>query len=206
MTAKVVSASVWASETYSNYKAIVLGNRDCSSGPAPLAAAEANAIGTTGWAAAVKGNVVIIGTDPTVHPGIGGVSGAQLWKSAIAFAAAGPDTGAVISLSCYYQSSPYGTLVPVLKGFETSGIFKVQGNVPCTGDVAIVASSPALTGLTAGPGGTLSAWGCSVHEGFNSWDPSFIPLAIATDVPPALKTFPAADPQGFPYILPGAKR
>jgi hypothetical protein len=55
--------------------------------------------------------------------------------------------------------------------------------------------------LTGGPGGTLSAWSCSVHEGFNSWDPSFIPLAIATDVAPALKTYPVADPKGFPYIL-----
>jgi hypothetical protein len=141
---------------------------------------------------------VIIGTDPTYHQSAGG---AQLWKSALSFAAAGPGTGAVIALSCYYGSAAAGTSVPVLKGFEATGTFTVQGNIPCAGDVAIVATSPALTGLTGGPGGTLSAWSCSVHEGFNSWDPSFIPLAVATDVAAALKTYPKADPKGFPYIL-----
>jgi hypothetical protein len=198
MTAQIASPGAWPSEPYSAYKAIVLGDPNCSSTTAPLAAAEANA---AVWAAAVTGNVVIIGTDPTVHPGSGGASGAQLWRSAIAFAAAGPGTGAVISLSCYYLSAPAGTPVPILKGFEKTGLFRVQGGIPCVGDVDIVATSPALTGLTGGLGGTLSGWGCSAHEGFNSWEPSFIPLAIATDVPAALKTYPVADPRGFPYIL-----
>lgn len=211
LTADIVPATgpvSWTTppQPYSAYRAIVLGDPNCQTTTAPLAAAEANATGATGWTAAVKGNVVIIGTDPTVHPGINGVSGAQLWHSAIKFAVAGavpggPGPGAVIALSCYYNGAPSGTLVPVLKGFESTGVFKVQGGIPCAGDVAIVAASPALTGLTGGPGGTLSAWGCSVHEGFNSWDPSFIPLAIATDVAPALKTYPVAAPKGFPYIL-----
>jgi hypothetical protein len=126
-------------------------------------------------------------------------------RSAINFAVSGfaaDGTGSVIVLSCYYASASAGTPVPVLDAFSsTPNAFKVQGGIPCTGDVAIVASSPALTGLTGGPGGTLSAWRCSVHEGFNNWDPSFIPLAVATDVPAALKTYPAADPKGFPYIL-----
>ena len=201
MTAKIVSAADWPSEKYSDYKAIVLGDPLCRTNPSSVAAAEANAMGPTGWAAAVTGNVVIIGTDSSLHTGAGGVRGAQLWRSAIAFAAAGTGTGAVISLSCYYNGSPSGTPVPVLKGFEKSGSFSVQGGIPCLGAVDIVASSPALTLLTGGSGGTLSNWGCSVHEGFNSWDPSFIPLAIATDVPPSLRTYPVADPRGFPYIL-----
>lgn len=193
-------ANTWPTppQPYSNYKAIVLGDPTCVGTSSPVAAAEANSAGVAGWAAQVTGNVVIIGTDPTYHQSAGG---AQLWKSALSFAAAGPGTGAVIALSCYYGSAAAGTSVPVLKGFEATGTFTVQGNIPCAGDVAIVATSPALTGLTGGPGGTLSAWSCSVHEGFNSWDPSFIPLAVATDVAAALKTYPKADPKGFPYIL-----
>jgi hypothetical protein len=192
-------AGTWPTppQPYSAYKAIILGDPSCGSSTS-IAAAEANSAGVSGWAAAVTGNVVIIGTDPTYHKAQGG---AQLWKSAIGFAAAGPGTGAVIALSCYYNSALSGTTVPVLKGFESTGTFAVQGGVPCLGDVSIVAASPALTGLTGGPGGTLSAWSCSVHEGFNSWDPSFIPLAVATDVPPGLKTYPKSEPIGFPYIL-----
>jgi hypothetical protein len=90
-------------------------------------------------------------------------------------------------------------VVNVLNGF---GVFKVSGNVPCAGAVAIVASSPALTGLTGGPTGTLSNWNCSVHEWFNTWDPSFIPLAVATDIPSPPPNFTAADgTRGHPYIL-----
>src|ERR1700674_5005217 len=59
-----------------------------------------------------------------------------------------------------------------------------------------------MVGLT---NATLSGWGCSVHEGFTTWDASFLPLAIATDStpPPAVPhNFTAADGNsGFPYIL-----
>lgn len=198
LSADIVPAAGWASppKPYSGYKAIVLGDPSCGA-TAALAAAEANA---ATWAAAVTGNVVIIGTDPTFHAYSGTtLRGAQLWKSAVQFAASGTGTGAVIALSCYYSSAPASTPVPVLSGF---GVFEVTGNVPCAGAVAIVASSPALTGLTGGPTGTLSNWSCSVHEWFNTWPSSFIPLAVATDIvsPPA--NFTAADgTRGHPYIL-----
>lgn len=197
LTADVVSAAGWATppQAYSAYRAIVLGDPGCS-GLGPTAAAEANA---ATWAAAVTGNVVIIGTDPSVHPGTNGTQGAQLWRSAIQFAASGTGTGAVISLSCYYNGAGLSTPVNVLSGF---GSFTVTGNVPCAGAVAIVASSPALTGLTGGPTGTLSNWSCSVHEWFNTWDPGFIPLAIATDITSPPPNFTAADgTRGHPYIL-----
>lgn len=197
LSADVVSAAAWTSppKPYSGYRAIVLGDPSCS-GLGPTAAAEANA---AAWAAAVTGNVVIIGTDPSVHPGAGGTQGAQLWRSAIQFAASGTGTGAVIALSCYYHSAAPSTPVNVLNGF---GSFTVSGNAPCAGAVAIVASSPALTGLTGGPTGTLSNWSCSVHEWFNTWPASFIPLAIATDITSPPPNFTAADgTRGHPYIL-----
>jgi Bacterial Ig-like domain (group 3) len=209
LTADIVPATglgSWVSppQPYSAYKAIVLGDPTCASTTAPVAAAIANATGAGGWTAAVKGNVVIIGTDPSFHPGVSGGSGAQLWKSSIAFAVNGfptDGTGAVLALSCYYNSAVANTPVPLLDGFGPPSSFKVQGGIPCAGDVDIVASSPALSGLTGGTGGTLSAWGCSVHEGFNSWPSGFIPLAIAKDVATPLKTYPPEAPKGFPYIL-----
>jgi hypothetical protein len=195
LTADVVPAGSWTTppQSYNLYKAIVLGDPSCSPSPAPVAAAVSNA---ATWAAAVTGNVVIIGTDPNVHPGAGGVSGVQLFKSAIGFAVAGfptDGTGAVICLSCYYNSAPPSTPVPVLSGF---GTFLTQG-ASCANTVAITATSPALTGLTSS---TLSNWGCSVHEGFTSWPATFMPLAIATDasVP---HVFTAGSASGFPYVL-----
>jgi hypothetical protein len=195
LTADVVPATLWTTppQPYSSYKAIVLGDPNCSSAVTPVAAAVSNA---AIWATAVTGNVVIIGTDPNVHPGAGGISGVQLWKSAIDYAVAGfptDGTGAVISLSCYYTSAAPSTPVPVWSGF---GTFLTQG-ASCANTVAITATSPALTGLTAS---TLSNWGCSVHEGFTSWPATFMPLAIATDasVP---HVFTAGTASGFPYIL-----
>ena len=206
LTAHVATTSAdWVAQLGATprYKAIVMGDPGCASSPAvPLAW---TATTTAALKAVATGNTVVIGTDPVVHPGAGGTWGIQLLRSAINFAVSGfatEGTGSVVVLSCYYSGAPASTPVPVLDAFSsTPNAFKVQGGIPCTGDVAIVASSPALTGLTGGPGGTLSAWRCSVHEGFNNWDPSFIPLAVATDVPAALKTYPAADPKGFPYIL-----
>lgn len=194
MSATIATASQWPSENYANYKAIVLGDPACSFDPGPggpIAAAEANA---SIWSAAVTGNVVIIGTDPSfpLHQSLDG--GAQLWKWAISFAAAGPGTGAAISLSCYYDSPPPSKPVPVLSGF---GIFMAQ-EAECANTAAIVATSPALTGLTST---VLSNWDCSAHEGFTVWPPNFMPLAVVTDttVP---HNFTAADgTTGFPYIL-----
>ncbi|HMH53341.1 MAG TPA: hypothetical protein VK548_24110 [Candidatus Acidoferrum sp.] len=77
------------------------------------------------------------------------------------------------------------------------GTFMTQ-QAACANKVAIVASSPALTGLM---NAVLSNWGCSVHEGFTSWPANFTPLALATDstVP---HIFTAGDgTTGFPYIL-----
>lgn len=179
--------SSWGLKAYGGYKAIVLGDPGCTFGS--LAAAEANA---AVWGAAVTGNVVIIGTDPGTHNSSTLPGPAQLMKSAIQFAAAGPGTGAVIVLSCRYSGASAGTTVNVLGGL---GIFKAQGAT--AEQVSIVATHPALSGLTDA---LLSTWGNSVHEGFNSWPASFMPLAIATDAS-LPHTFPRDDPKGFPYIL-----
>jgi hypothetical protein len=204
-----ITATDWANGLAANppYKAIILGDPNCSMGsltPANFAMTAANA---QALANAVTGNVIIMGTDPTAHQTQGG---AQLWRSAISFALANPPgvTGAAISLSCYYDyggaTSP--TQVHILDGF---GIFMTRqfgcqtfgGNT--ANNVAFVAVHPALTGLAPG---VISNWYCSGHNGFLSWSaPGFIPWAIVTDssLPP---TFTGGSTlggvvTGSPYIL-----
>ena len=199
LTVDVVSATTWGNMTaddFSHYKAIVLGDPHCNVGTASIAAAEAN---RSVWGPVVTGNVVVIGTDPDFHRSQGG---AALTNKGLAFAAAEPGkTGAYITLSCYYANVPTTSPVPVplldqFGSFTVHGQF-VPGGTSCPADSHIVATHPALAGLTDAD---LSNWGCSFHEGFVLPLPSdFLVLAIAEDVP---STFVAADgTSGTPYII-----
>lgn len=178
LTYNVVSDATWASMTsadFASYKAIVLGDPDCATSPPTAAAANAST-----WATALTGDILIAGTDPTFHT-LGGNTGARtLIRDALNFAASQPGkTGAYIALSCYYAFNAPNTPVPMLSGL---GKFQVQGQdysgSGCPNNSHIVASSPALLGLADAD---LSNWGCSTHEVFNSWDPSFSVLAIQED-------------------------
>lgn len=189
-TPVVVDNATWSSMTaaqFDSYDAIVLGDPTCSGTPSTAAAASANA---AVWSSVVDGNVVVIGTDETYHQSQGG---AQLMEKAAAFSVAKPGTtGAYISLSCYYHGTAPGTPVPLLSGF---GTFTARG-VGCYNDAHIVATHPALSGLTDA---TLSGWSCSVHEAFDAWPVSFEVLAIARGIG---TTFTAPDGSvGTPYIL-----
>lgn len=190
-TPVVVDGVTWASMTaaqFDAYDAIVLGDPTCS-GSSTLSAgpAEANALV---WSSVVDGNVIVIGTDETFHQGQGG---ALLMEKAAAFTVANAaKTGAYISLSCYYHGTAPLTPVPLLAGF---GTFTATG-VGCFNDAHIVATHPALAGLTDA---TLSNWSCSVHEGFDTWPVSFEVLAIARGIG---SSFTAPDGSvGTPYIL-----
>jgi hypothetical protein len=182
----------WAAMTaaeFDAFDAIVLGDPNCQS-LGPAAAAEANA---ATWSSVVDGNVLIIGTDEALHRGQGGQ--ALMDKGAPFVVAEAGKTGAYISLSCYYHANPSDppvSPVPVLAGF---GTFTVRG-VGCFNDAHIVATHPALEGLTDG---TLSNWGCSVHEAFNDWPLAFEVLAIAEGID-AFFTAPDGS-EGTPYIL-----
>jgi hypothetical protein len=182
-------------QPYSSYKAIVFGDPNCTiNSPAPFAAAMTN---IPQWTSAVTGNVIIIGTDPTAH----GTSnrGAQLWKSAIQYAASGSGTGAVIALSCYYSLAVPSTAVNVLSGFGTFTVTGVGYTANTCNAITMVAAVPSLTGLAAS---NLSGWNCSVHEWFDSWPTNFLPLAIVTDLVGVPPNFTAADgTKGNPYIL-----
>jgi len=198
-TVDVATAADWAAKStadFATYKAIILGDPICGN-VASLAAAAAN---TAVWGPAVTGNVILIGTDPTYHTDNGNNSAGadKLVNTGIGYSAADPGrTGAYIALSCYYGGAPAGTPVPVLNAFSVGG-FTVDGEADrlCFNDTHIVATHPALTGLTDAD---LSNWSCSVHETFDTWPNTFLVLAIAENLGAA---FHASDGVvGTPYIL-----
>jgi hypothetical protein len=191
-TPVVVNDLTWSGMStaeFASYRAIILGDPTCVYGTTPLTAALAN---RTTWAPAISGNVILIGTDEVFHNWQGGN---QLSASAVAFAADIADkTGFMASLSCYYDSTPVGTTVSLLDVF---GTFTLRG-VGCYNDVHIVAAHPALAGTTDT---TLSNWSCSVHEAFDGYPSTFLPLAIAENVTGSGEKFFADGTHGVPYIL-----
>lgn len=193
MDVEIVDAAGWAAKSaadFASYRALVLGDPTCQGpGTGSIAAAEANA---STWGPQVDGNVIIMGTDEVYHDVQGGN---LLSEKAMAFAVDEVGrTGAFISLSCYYHGTPPLTPVPLLNdAFGPS--FTLTG-VGCYNDAHIVATSPALVGITDA---TLSNWSCSVHEAFDSWPASFDVLAIAEGIG---ASFTASDGTiGTPYVL-----
>jgi hypothetical protein len=190
LTPVVVDDSTWAAMTtaeFASYRAIILGDPTC--GGATPSAAAANA---ATWGAAVTGNVVIVGTDAVFHAAQGGDA---LTRRGVDFALDQADkTGAYITLSCYYHDTAANTAVPLLDALRPGG-FTVTG-VGCYNDAHMVATHPALAGLTDAD---LSNWSCSVHEAFDKWPADFTVLAIAKDFG---ASFTASDGTiGTPYIL-----
>ncbi|MBI4313101.1 MAG: choice-of-anchor L domain-containing protein, partial [Chloroflexi bacterium] len=186
----VVDDATWSSMTaaqFAAYRAIILGDPTCV-GPGASPSINAAAANAGVWGPQITGNVIINGTDPVYH-------GSLLTGKSVAFAVDEPDkTGAYISLSCYYHDTMPGTPVPVLNAFSPGG-FTVMG-VGCYNNAHIVASHPALAGLTDA---TLSNWSCSVHEAFDKWPLDFAVLAIAQDIG---SSYTASDGTvGTPYIL-----
>ena len=196
MTPVLISPADWGSMStadFASYEGVFLADPHCSTDLSLVQAATDNA-GT--WAAAVGGNVVVIGSDPVYHAA--STPGAQaLIEKSVEFAldeAYTGETGAYLSLSCYYHFAVAGTHVPALGGFGDFSV--IGGSYTSLNDVRIVASHPAIDGLT---NGDLSNWGNSVHEAFTQWPGSFEVLALAAD---GTGPYTAADGTvGYPYIL-----
>jgi hypothetical protein len=197
----VVDDSTWEGMTkaqFAAYRAIVIGDPTCGNydDTSHLTAALSNP-GT--WGGAVNGNVLIIGTDPVYHSGGTLTSGpGKLIAHGIDFALAqSGKTGAYIDLSCAYGDVSPNTPVTLLDGLRSGG-FTVDGTTSsvCYNDAHIVATHPALAGLTDAD---LSNWGCSVHESFDTWPADYTVLAMARNFG---STFTASDGTiGEPYIL-----
>lgn len=186
----VVDDGTWASMTradFDRYRAIVIGDPDSGN---RLAAADANA---STWTDVVDGNVVLIGTDAVGHASQGGEA---LTRRGIDFATAqAGKTGLFFSLSEAYDGVQSGTPIPILEALRP-GAFTLTGQLNCYNNAHIVATHAALNGLTDA---TLSNWGCSVHEAFETWPADYSVLAIARDFG---SSYTASDGTvGTPYIL-----
>lgn len=195
-TVNVMTELEWSTLTVAQaktYKAIVLGDPNCVTGVSTILTAAIN--NRAVWSAAVTGNVILIGTDPSFHQEA--QPGAQtLITKGLDFAAAEKGkTGLYMSLSCYYDSSSE-TTVQLLDQF---GTFRVRGNLACYNKAHIVVEPMGiLNGLTDA---SLSNWGCSVHEVFYDMPIDFAPLAIAQDITGSgVKKF-GDGTSGVPYIV-----
>ena len=127
---------------FAGYKAIVFGDPGCTGEPPAILAATKSA-----WGAAITGNVLLYGGDPSLH------SKPNVVKSFIKFAAGGRTgtTGLYVALSCYAEDKV--GFLSVLGSAATGYITAVDGNYD---SAAITATHPALEGLTEG---ALSGWG-----------------------------------------------
>ncbi len=198
-TVELANASQWAAKTqadFSTYRAIILGDATCSTDASYIQAAIDN---RTTWGPAINGNIMLIGGDPEYHANYGSttvIAGATAEiKNSIGFVGDVPGkTGLYASFGCLYYLAPEsGTVVNFL---DQIGSFSVRGqNVD---DVHIVASHPALEGLTDA---LLSNWGNSTHAGFTSFPSSFIPLAIMRNITGNGSLTFGDGSVGLPYML-----
>lgn len=188
VTATDAQWSARSTADFATFRALIIGDDDCGGTvPAgPLASAAT-------WAAAINGPKLFIGTDEFFHFGSGGGTFLSSGISYVTSGGAG-QTGAYVSLSCYYDSST-PTAVALLAPF---GAFTAEGNLGCYNNAHIVAIHPALSGSTDA---TLSNWSCSVHEVFRSFPSGFIPLVIARNITGTGSLTFSDGSFGVPYIL-----
>ncbi|HEU4888460.1 MAG TPA: Ig-like domain-containing protein, partial [Thermoanaerobaculia bacterium] len=182
-----------ASGGFSAYRVVIVADPNCGQAPVTPTLAP-------NWAKDITGNVIIVGTDQYTHRASGGT---KLVQQSMAYILSKPQTGAFISLSCYYDyptAVPVGTPVPFLdNAFASSaGSFTVHGTsvAGCLNDAYLTATHPALAALT---NADLDFWNCSVHEAFDTWPLDFVVLAIAKN---SGSSYTAPDGTvGSPYIL-----
>jgi uncharacterized repeat protein (TIGR01451 family) len=169
-TVEFANNTQWAAKSqadFSTYRALILGDGSASTSLTIIQAAIDN---RTIWGPAVNGNIILIGGDPEYHAT--SQAGARtLIQNGINFAGDIADkTGLYIAFTYYHTAPESGTTISWLDQFGTFVVRGISWN-----DIHMVASHPALTGLTDA---NLSNWGSSTHEGFTSFPASFSPLAI----------------------------
>ena len=170
----VASKSKWSGMSTSDfaaYDALVFGDPNCEETPEPLSAAVAN---RATWSAAIAGPTIVVGMDVVFHAGERGAT--ALTRNAIAFAASGSGTGLYVNLSCYYfRLGPSSTVELLLEFGEFDVRAQGEGVPGCPDRIEVTAPAhPAMAGLTSD---SLSNWGCSAHELFNSYPDGFEELA-----------------------------
>ncbi len=188
---------------FNQYRAIIVGDPYCNITTTNYLDAM-NALNATKlvWTPACTGNIIIEGVDNALHAAFGSnsVGAAKTLTRGIAFAVADTNrTGFYYAMSCFYDNfwtqTTNAQQVPHLTVF---GNFMVRGYNSCFNDAHIVATHPIFTTAPPLNDTELSNWGCSTHEGFDAWPPSFIVLAIAL----TNGTYTATDgSNGVPYML-----
>lgn len=171
-TVEMADASQWAAKSqadFASYRALIIGDNRCATTSSFIQAAMDN---RTTWGPAINGNIILVGGDPEYHAVYGTAGATALIKNSIGFAGDEPTkTGLYAAFGCLYYAAPEsGTNVTFLDYFGTFTVRGISWN-----DIHMVASHPALTGLTDA---LLSNWGSSTHAGFTSFPASFDPLAI----------------------------
>jgi len=189
-TVMSITEANWATRNtafFSSFDAIIIGDPNSPN----LSLLNTLVDTRTKWSPAIKGNVIILGTDPSDHRS----SSETLMLNGMKFAVSGGGTGLYISLSEYYQHSA-PTALKVMSEF---GSFRVRGAPNACHDAAhVVGGSVALPPL---PDSLLSNWRCSIHEVFEAYPTPFKPYAIASGVTGVgSKKFPDGS-AGTPYIL-----
>jgi flagellar hook assembly protein FlgD len=175
-TVTVWNAAQWSAATTADFAAfnvIVFEDQpECGVNDVTWATAEAN---EAVWGPAVTGNAIVIGSDPDFHTNAGTCPN-NLIPDCVTFAASGSSTGLYVALSCAYSGAALSTPVSLLNYLGPFTMEASNGNTAHK-----IAVHPALAGVTDVQ---LSNWNESVHEGFDSWPASWVPLAInesATD-------------------------
>lgn len=194
MTVEVVDIPGWTAKSqadFASYRALIVGDPTCIGGN--LAQFDTINANKAVWGPVVNGNIIINGTDAVYH-GPSRPGAATLTKNSVDFAINQVGkTGMYFSLGCSYSTAAPNTAVPVFDAFGGTGLWKARST---NSDVIhVVAVHPTLTGETDV---SLSNWSSSTHEAFDTFDPSFTPLAIAV----GQGAFVASDGTvGNPYIL-----
>jgi|SRR5882724_11587639 len=84
-TVEVVDSAGWLAKSqaqFASYRALILGDPNCVGDDSPLQAAVQN---RAVWSPVVKGNIIIVGTDPVLHALNGNMGALKLSDKAVAF-------------------------------------------------------------------------------------------------------------------------
>jgi hypothetical protein len=160
-TVTVWDAVAWAAATqgdFAKFDAIIFPDENCVYDDLHLATANDN---KATWSPAIRGPVVVIGTDPIFHQ-FNKPQAVTLIRNGINFAASDPNaTGLYVALGCTYAEVTTPTVVPYLSGV---GVFRVIGEGGLSQFVTLPPSTlPVMSGLTTEG---LSNWDISVHDAF----------------------------------------
>jgi len=188
ITITVWDTATWATKTtaqFAAFDAIAFGDQPACFGSSTI---WDTAVATRDvWSPAITGNAIILGNDPDAY------GKTQLVHQAVQFAVTGTGTGLYAALSCFYDGTPTAVPVDLLAGLGT--FTARQAATVCVDSVHKVAQHVALTGINDA---YLSNWACSSHAGFESWPPTFMPVAVALTG----SVFAACDGTlGLPVIL-----